>query len=206
MARYRGPRVRILRRLGELPGFTQKTTSRETLPGQHAKITKQVKLSQYGLQLQEKQKLRYHFGLSEKQLMNYVRKAKSMKGPTGELLLGLLEMRLDNILFRLGLVPTITAGRQFIGHGHVLVNQKKVDIASYQCKPKDVISIKQKKESRQVITTFIQNNQSVDRTVPSHLSLNSDYLIGTINSKVSTDSIGLKVNELLVVEYYSGRI
>lgn len=206
MARYRGPRVRIIRRLGELPGLTQKTTNRETLPGQHAKLVRQVKLSQYGLQLQEKQKLRYHFGLSERQLMNYVKKAKLMKGPTGELLLGLLEMRLDNVLFRLGLVPTITAARQFIGHGHVLVNQKKVDIASYQCQAKDVISIKEKKQSRQVITSFIENNQTGDRKVPPHLSLNSEYLVGTVNGKVGLDWIGLNVNELLIVEYYSRRI
>lgn len=205
MARYRGPRVRIIRRLGELPGLTQKTTHRETLPGQHAKPVRQVKLSQYGLQLQEKQKLRYHFGLSERQLMNYVKKAKLMKGPTGELLLGLLEMRLDNILFRLGLVPTVAAARQFIGHGHILVNQKKVDIASYQCQPKDVISIKDKKQSKQVITNFIKNNQNT-RKVPPHLSLNGEFLVGTVNGKPNSDWVGLNVNELLIVEYYSRRI
>nr|YP_010455879.1 ribosomal protein S4 [Tetraselmis marina]UUA64555.1 ribosomal protein S4 [Tetraselmis marina] len=205
MARYRGPRVRIIRRLGELPGLTKKTTRRETLPGQHAKLVNQVKLSQYGLQLQEKQKLRYHFGLSERQLMNYVKKAKLMKGPTGELLLSLLEMRLDNILFRLGLVPTIAASRQFIGHGHILVNQKKVDIASYQCQPKDVISIKNKKQSKQVITTFLKDNKNTGK-IPPHLSLNEEYLVGTINQKANLEWVGLEVNELLIVEYYSRKI
>lgn len=208
MARYRGPKLRVVRRLGELPGLTQKTTTRTTPPGEHgrAKAQKKAKVSQYGLRLQEKQKLRYHFGLTERQLINYVKKAKSMKGPTGELLLGLLEMRLDNVLFRLGLVPTIASARQCISHGHILVNQKKVDIASYQCQPKDVISIKSKKQSRQVITSFIQNSDQKSGTVPTHLSLNPEFLIGTVNQTVQSTSIGLNVNELLIVEFYSRKI
>lgn len=205
MVRYRGPRLRIIRRLGdELPGFTQKTTNRNTTPGQHQLSRAQIKLSQYGVRLQEKQKLRYHFGITERQLMNYVKKAKFMKGPTGELLLSLLEMRLDNILFRLGLVPTIPAARQLINHGHILVNQKKVDIASYQCQPKDVISIKQKKQSRQVVTDFVK--QSNQQSIPPHLSLNEEFLVGTVHQKISPEFVGLKVNELLIVEYYSRKI
>jgi small subunit ribosomal protein S4 len=204
MARYRGPRLRIVRRLGVLPGLTQKTTSRP-LPGEHAKSQNKVKLSQYGLRLQEKQKLRYHFGLTERQLMNYVKKARLMKGPTGELLLGLLEMRLDNILFRLGFVPTINAAKQFISHGHILVNDKKVDIPSYLCQPKDIISIKQKKQSRQSVADFISKNSN-PVPVPSHLSLNKDYLIATINDKIQSENYALNVNELLIVEYYSRKI
>ena len=208
MARYRGPRLRIIRRLGELPGFTQKTTRRESPPGEHVRQKSQIKLSQYGLRLQEKQKLRYHFGLTERQLMNYVKKARSMKGATGELLLGLLEMRLDNVLYRLGLVPTIASARQFISHGHVLVNQKKVDIASYQCQPKDVISIKDKKQSRQSIIDFLDKKKDGKATIsiPPHLSLNSEYLVGTVNDKISPEWVGLQVNELLIVEYYSRKI
>lgn len=205
MARYRGPRLRIVRRLGELPGFTQKTTSRRP-PGEHGRSKDQMKLSQYGLRLQEKQKLRYHFGLTERQLMNYVKRARSLKGPTGELLLGLLEMRLDNVLYRLGLVPTIGAARQFIGHGHVLVNKKKVDIASYQCQPKDVISIRDKKQSKQCIGNFLENKQANTNQIPPHLSLNKEYLVGTINGKIQPEWVGLQVNELLIVEYYSRKI
>ena len=206
MARYRGPRLRIIRRLGDLPGFTQKTTRRESPPGEHVRSKTQIKLSQYGLRLQEKQKLRYHFGLTERQLMNYVKKARSMKGPTGELLLGLLEMRLDNVLYRLGLVPTIGAARQFIGHGHVLVNQKKVDIASYQCQPKDVISIRNKKQSRQSVVDFLEKNKNSKGTIPPHLSLNTEYLVGTVNDQMNPEWVGLQVNELLIVEYYSRKI
>ena len=203
MAKYRGPRLRIVRRLGELPGLTQKKSFR-ALPGDHGKKKGQVKLSQYSLRLQEKQKLRYHFGVTERQLMNYVKKAYSMKGPTGELLVGLLEMRLDNILFRLGLVPTIAAARQFINHGHVLVNQKKVDIPSYQCQPKDVISFKEKKESRERILNFLKNGDT--KNIPPHLSLNTEYLVATVNDQVNSNWLGLQVNELLIVEYYSRKI
>jgi small subunit ribosomal protein S4 len=204
MARYRGPRVRIIRRLGELPGLTKKTTIRENPPGQHIKTKWQMKLSQYGLRLQEKQKLRYHFGLSENQLLNYVKKARQQKGASGQLLLEFLEMRLDNLLFRLGMVPTISAARQFISHGHILVNSKKVDIPSYQCEPKDIISIKQKKESRKLISDYVQQNQ-VTNLAP-HLSLNVENLIGIVNDKVNPQSLGLKINELLIVEYYSRKV
>ena len=206
MARYRGPRLRIIRRLGELPGFTTKTTQRQSPPGEHVRQLSQIKLSQYGRRLQEKQKLRYHFGLNERQLMNYVKKARSLKGSTGELLLGLLEMRLDNILYRLGLVPTISAARQFINHGHVLVNKNKVDIASYQCQPTDVISIKEKKQSRQSILNFLENNKSSNLQIPPHLSLNTEYLVGTVNGKIDPAWVGLQINELLIVEYYSRKI
>nr|YP_010506655.1 ribosomal protein S4 [Tetraselmis suecica]UXF58518.1 ribosomal protein S4 [Tetraselmis suecica] len=205
MARYRGPRLRIIRRLGELPGLTNKSTIRMNPPGEHGSTKKQGKLSQYGLRLQEKQKLRYHFGLTEKQLMNYVKQAKAMKGPTGELLLALLEMRLDNIIFRLGFVPTIAAARQLISHGHILVNQQKVDIASYQCQPKDIISVKDKRQSKQLINNYLTDSTN-QKTIPVHLSLNGEYLVGIVNNLVDPQFLGLNVNELLIVEYYSRKI
>lgn len=204
MSRYRGPRLRITRRLGHLPGLTQKITSRNNPPGQHVRSRNQMKLSQYGLRLQEKQKLRYHFGLTERQLMNYVKRARQLKGPTGELLLGLLEMRLDNILFRLGFFPTIAASRQFINHGHILINQKKVDIPSYQCQPNDIISVREKKQSRQQIVNYL--NKNTDFSIPPHLSLNMDYLTGTVTHKIDPQSFGLEINELLIVEYYSRKL
>ena len=145
MSRYRGPKIRIVRRLGELPGLTNKTTTRETLPGQHRKVRgKQNNVSSYAVRLQEKQKLRYHYGLSEKQLLSYVKEARRLKGSTGSVLLQLLEMRLDNIVYRLGIGNTIPASRQIVNHGHIYVNGKKVTIPSFQCLPNDVIEVRDK--------------------------------------------------------------
>jgi len=202
MSRYRGPRLRIIRRLGKLPGFTAKETTRNNPPGQHN--TSQKKLSQYGIRLQEKQKLRYNYGINERQLVRYVRLARKLKGSTGEVLLQLLEMRLDNIIFRLGLAPTIATARQLITHGHFLVNNRKINIPSYLCVEKDIISISSKKNSQTLILNFVkkQNNYFV----PPHLILDKQNLIGTVNSLVNRQSIGIELNELLVVEYYSRKI
>lgn len=202
MSRYRGPRLRIIRRLGKLPGFTKKVTNRLNPPGQHG--ASQKKPSQYGIRLQEKQKLRYNYGVTERQLIRYVRQAKKMKGSTGEILLQLLEMRLDNIVFRLGLAPTTASARQLISHGHFFVNNKKVNIPSYRCKPKDSISICNKKNSRQVITQFMEQNSNT--IVPPHLSFNSQTLIGTVNTIINRQFVGIDLNELLVIEYYSRKV
>jgi small subunit ribosomal protein S4 len=151
MSRYTGPKIRIVRRLGELPGLTAKTTTRETLPGQHKKLRdKSSKGSSYALRLQEKQKLRYNYGLNEKQLLNYVKEAKRLKGTTGVVLSQLLEMRLDSIVFRCGLGRSISASRQVVNHGHISVNGKKVTIPSFQCRPNDVIEIKNKEVSKKL--------------------------------------------------------
>jgi small subunit ribosomal protein S4 len=131
MSRYRGAVLRIVRRLGELPGLTRKTTKRTTRPGQHGDQNR--KTSEYSIRLEEKQKIRFNYGLTERQLLKYVRNARRIKGSTGEALLQLLEMRLDNIVFRLGMAPTIPAARQLVNHGHICVNTKRVSIPSYQC-------------------------------------------------------------------------
>src|SRR6056300_801019 len=186
MARYRGPRIRIVRRLGELPGLTTKT-----------------KPSQYGIRLLEKQKIRYHYGVKESQLISYVKKAKRLRGSTGEVLLQMLEMRLDNTVFRLGMAPTVNAARQLVGHGHILVNGKKLDIPSYLCKPKDTISIRAKKESQDLVKRFVEINTTI---IPPHLSLNTQNLVAVVNNIVSRDWVGLKLNELLVVEFYSRKL
>jgi small subunit ribosomal protein S4 len=156
MSRYRGPRLRIIRRLGELPGLTTRIPKNQNPPGQHG--ASQKKLSQYGIRLQEKQKLRYHYGLSESQLIGYVKKAKRLKGSTGDLLLQLLEMRLDNIVFRFGLAPTIPAARQLIRHGHIFVNNKKETIPSFQSSPQDLIKLNTKKIS----VERVSENQKVN--------------------------------------------
>jgi small subunit ribosomal protein S4 len=146
MSRYIGPKIRIIRRLGELPGLTKKTTARKYGPGQHgpSKLTKKITLSDYSLSLQEKQKLRYNYGISETQLYKYFKEAQRLKGLTGTLILQLLEMRLENIVYRLGFASTIASARQFVTHSHVNVNGKNVNIPSFQCKPNDLIQVKNK--------------------------------------------------------------
>ncbi len=202
MSRYRGPRLKVVRRLGELPGFTTKMSTKETAARQYSGNKK--KLSQYAIRLQEKQKLRFNYGLTESQLIKYVQAARKTKGATGEVLLQLLEMRLDNIIFRFGITPTIASARQLISHGHILVNNQKVTIASYQCEIKDIISVSKKKNSRNLITTFFENSSL--NAIPNHLSFDKENLTGKINDIASRQSVNLSLNELLIVEYYSRRV
>lgn len=202
MSRYRGPRIRIVRRLGDLPGLTTKTTTRETLPGQHRQSRSQQKnTSSYSIRLQEKQKLRYNYGLTEKQLLTYVKEAKRLKGATGSVLMQLLEMRLDNIVYRLGLGNTIPASRQIINHGHIYVNGKKVSIPSFQCHPNDLIEVKNNQTSKQVAKQFLE--KSSINPIPSYLELESDKLRGRVKRIAESAESNINVNELLVVEYYS---
>ena len=154
MARYTGAKLRITRRLGDLPGLTSKKPKLTQRPGQHGATQK--KLTQYAIRLEEKQKLRFNYGLSEKQLMNYVRQAKNIKGATGNILLQLLEMRLDNVIFRLGMAPTIAAARQIVGHKHITVNQSCVSIPSYQCQPGDIVSVKESTASKQLVNKNLE--------------------------------------------------
>ncbi|PSB61855.1 30S ribosomal protein S4, partial [Chroococcidiopsis cubana CCALA 043] len=154
MSRYRGPRLRVVRRLGDLPGLTRKNARRSYPPGQHGQARK--KRSEYAIRLEEKQKLRFNYGLTEKQLLRYVRRARRVTGSTGQVLLQLLEMRLDNTVFRMGMAPTIPAARQLVNHGHVMVNGREVNIASYQCRPGEVIGIKNKAQSRQLVENNLQ--------------------------------------------------
>lgn len=203
MSRYRGPRLRVVRRLGELPGLTSKTAKNQSRPGQHGMAPR--KLSQYGVRLQEKQKIRFHYGITETQLIRYVRFARKLKGSTGEVLLQLLEMRLDNVVFRLGFAPTISAARQLVRHGHVQLNGKKVTIPSYQCKPSDQIEIVSKKAPRTLVTQNLEVT-STRHTVPSFLTLDTANFRGTVNRFVDRANVGLMLNELLIVEYYSRKV
>lgn len=201
MSRYRGPRIRIIRRLGNLPGLTNKVTKRNTLPGQHRKLQgKQNSISSYAIRLQEKQKLRYNYGLTEKQLLAYVNEAKRLRGSTGAVLLQLLEMRLDNIIFRLGLGNTIYASRQIVNHGHIYVNSKKVNIPSFQCRPNDVIEVRNKATSINVIKKFLENPQN---SVPGFLEFEREKLTGKVLRVADNKDANISINELLVVEYYS---
>nr|YP_009746645.1 ribosomal protein S4 [Anisomeles indica]QII42166.1 ribosomal protein S4 [Anisomeles indica] len=198
MSRYRGPRFKKIRRLGALPGLTNKR------PKAGSDLRNQLrsgKKSQYRIRLEEKQKLRFHYGLTERQLLKYVRIAGKARGSTGRVLLQLLEMRLDNILFRLGMASTIPAARQLVNHRHILVNGRIVDIPSYRCKPRDIITGKDEQKSRTLIQSSL--NSSPQAEVPNHLTLHPFQYKGLVNQIIDSKWVGLKINELLVVEYYS---
>ena len=227
MARYLGPKVKIVRRLGLLPGLTRKTAkNRKKTPGQHGKIifakTKRTSLSDdYRQRLLEKQKLRFNYGLTEKQLIAYYKKAKSTKGSTGTLLLEFLEARLDCVVYRLGFSSTIPAARQIVNHGHVLVNDQLVNIASFLCSPNDIITIKDREKSKKLLTGNF-NVQQQKRTLikrrmkrvnltksrfhsllPKHLEIDPEILVAKVISPVKRKDVLVKINELKVVEYYS---
>ena len=199
MARYRGPRLRICRRLGELPGLSRKNSKKQAPPREHG--TKIRKPSEYALRLEEKQKLRFNYGINEKQLLGYIKIAKKVQGSTGQVLLQLLEMRLDNTIFRLGMAPTIPAARQLVNHGHILVNNIAVSIASYQCRPGDFITIKNQINSKNLIKKYLSFPGLAN--VPSHLELDSSNFTGKVNGVIEREWVALQLNELLVVEYYS---
>lgn len=199
MSRYRGAVLRIVRRLGELPGLTRKVTKRTSRPGQHGQQPR--KPSEYAIRLEEKQKLRFNYGLTETQLLRYVRNARRIKGSTGEALLQLLEMRLDNIVFRMGMGPTIPAARQLVNHGHICVNGKRVSIPSYQCQTGDTISVKSTTTSKQIVEKYISFPGLAN--VPTHLEVDKINLTGKVNGVIERDWVALQLNELLVVEYYS---
>ncbi|MBW4583920.1 30S ribosomal protein S4 [Aetokthonos hydrillicola Thurmond2011] len=199
MSRYRGPRLRIVRRLGELPGLTRKSARRAYPPGQHGQNRK--KRSEYAIRLEEKQKLRMNYGLTEKQLLRYVRKARRVTGSTGQVLLQLLEMRLDNTVFRLGMAPTIPAARQLVNHGHVTINGRVVNIPSYQCRPGEAIAVRDKEKSRKLVEANLQYPGLAN--LPNHLEFDKNKMAGKVNATVEREWVALQVNELLVVEYYS---
>ncbi|MDJ0553333.1 MAG: 30S ribosomal protein S4 [Microcoleaceae cyanobacterium MO_207.B10] len=199
MSRYRGPRLRIARRLGDLPGLTRKSPRRAYPPGQHGQNRR--KRSEYAIRLEEKQKLIYNYGISESQLLRYVKKARRSTSSTGQALLQLLEMRLDNTVFRLGMAPTIPAARQLVNHGHVTINGKVVSIPSYQCKPGEEISVKSKERSQEIVKTNLQYPGLAN--IPSHLEFDKNKLVGKVNGVVEREWVALQINELLVVEFYS---
>nr|YP_009166227.1 ribosomal protein S4 [Piper kadsura]YP_009366002.1 ribosomal protein S4 [Piper nigrum]YP_009633046.1 ribosomal protein S4 [Piper laetispicum]YP_009760031.1 ribosomal protein S4 [Piper longum]YP_010327455.1 ribosomal protein S4 [Piper bambusifolium]YP_010483555.1 ribosomal protein S4 [Piper boehmeriifolium]YP_010483641.1 ribosomal protein S4 [Piper austrosinense]YP_010483812.1 ribosomal protein S4 [Piper bonii]YP_010483898.1 ribosomal protein S4 [Piper betle]YP_010483984.1 ribosomal prot len=198
MSRYRGPRFKKIRRLGALPGLTSKRPRSESSLRSQPRSGKR---SQYRIRLEEKQKLRFHYGLTERQLLRYVRIAGKAKGSTGQVLLQLLEMRLDNILFRLGMASTIPGARQLVNHRHVLVNGRIVDIPSYRCKPRDIITTRNEQRSKVLVQNSMDSASREE--LPKHLTLDSSQYKGVVNQIIDSKWVGLKINELLVVEYYS---
>mmetsp|Transcript_3 Transcript_3/g.4 ORF Transcript_3/g.4 Transcript_3/m.4 type:complete len:205 (+) Transcript_3:132-746(+) len=204
MSRYRGPKLRITRRLAALPGLTRKKSiKQEKTPGQHGKFKKTKKSTEYGLRLEEKQKLKFNYGLNENQLYKYIKEARRQKGVTGLILLQLLEMRLDTVCFNLGFASSISQARQLVNHGHIVVNQKVVNIPSFQCQLNDIISVKQKHTSKNLIETNLKQNKKLDPL--SHLKLDEKLLEAKIQDYCDRDDVGLEIKELLVIEYYSRR-
>ena len=199
MSRYRGHKLRIVRRLGELPGLTSKKM--DTKKSQVKQKKRQKKISEYGIRLQEKQKLRFNYGINEKQLLRYVYLARKVKGSTGQVLLQLLEMRLDNTVFRLGMASTIPAARQLVNHGHIYINSKRVSIPSFQCKPGDIITVKTNSKSQQLVEKNLTSPALSN--IPTHLELDKDKQIGKVNGIIERSWVALTLNELLVVEFYS---
>nr|YP_010451509.1 ribosomal protein S4 [Schizaea pusilla]UTV01495.1 ribosomal protein S4 [Schizaea pusilla] len=203
MSRYRGPRLKIIRRLKNLPGLTSKTINL-----QKARLdTDQAssgKTSQFRVRLEAKQRLRFNHGSTERQLPKYVRIARKAKGSTGQAPLQLLEMRLDNIISQSGMTSTISAARQSVNHQHVLVNGCVADIPSYRCKPKDVIAIRN--HSIHLVGLERRIGSTRSEKIPNHLAflaLGNDGPKGLVNRFASRESISLDINELLVVEYHS---
>lgn len=202
MSRYRGAKLRITRRLGDLPGLTSKTSKLNKRPGQHGATQK--KLTQYGIRLEEKQKLRFNYGLTEKQLINYIKQAKKIKGETGNILLQFLEMRLDNIIFRLGMAPTIAAARQIVTHKHIVINGSCVSIPSYQCRIGDTISVKDSSTSKQLVTKNLE--LPALSNIPQNIEFDKKLLTANVLGVIDREWIALKLNELFVIEFYSRKV
>ncbi|MDP6419091.1 MAG: 30S ribosomal protein S4 [Candidatus Krumholzibacteria bacterium] len=201
MARYHGPRWKLSRRFGESIFDDYKALERRPYPpGQHGRGRRR-KVSEYGIQLTEKQKLRYLYGVLEKPFRNYFAKAASMKGVTGTNLLQLLEARLDNMVYRMGFAPTRRMARQLVGHRHFLVNGKLVDIPSYRCKPGDVVSLREKSRKNAHILEAIKNSTGRGRV--SFVSLDEGAFEGTFVNVPERTDIPTNVQEQLVVELYS---
>ncbi|MCO5051585.1 MAG: 30S ribosomal protein S4 [Verrucomicrobiae bacterium] len=201
MARYKGPRVRISRRFG-IPMFgpTKYLERRNYPPGVHGPKSRR-KLTDYGLGLVEKQKLRYYYGLLERQFRGVYQKALRRRGVTGEHMLQILETRLDNVVFHLGFGTTRAAARQMVAHGHVAVNGRKVSIPSYALKVNDVITVKDTTVSHQMATRALE--LSTSRAVPDWLALNKDEFKGVVMRVPTREEINPIANEQAVVEFYS---
>jgi small subunit ribosomal protein S4 len=205
MSRYRGPKLKISRRLGLLPGLTTKKSNKINRPGKdgNANADTGKKLTEYGVRLEEKQKLKFNYGLTENQLYRYVKEARRRQGVTGLILLQLLEMRLDTICFSLGFAKSIVQARQLVNHGHITVNKKVVNIPSFQCRLNDVIGIKEKTSSKTLVGNNINNNQVTE--LPAHLKFEKSNLEAVVLDYCDRDDVSLQLDELLVIEYYSRR-
>jgi small subunit ribosomal protein S4 len=202
MARYTGPKSKISRRYGvPLFGPSKALERKNYPPGMHGPKGARRKLSDYATALAEKQKLRFQYGLMERQFRRYFETALRKRGVTGETLLQMLETRLDNVVFRLGFANSRSAARQLVSHGHVLVNNRKVNVSSYNLRAGDLVTVKDRPSSRRLATRNLELTQI--HTVPDWLVLDKDQFQGKVVRIPSREEIAPIVNEQLVVELYS---
>ncbi len=199
MARYTGPSWKLSRRLGiSLSGTGKELEKRPYAPGPHGP-NQRKKLSEYGLQLQEKQKLRHMYGVNERQFRNLFDKAGKLSGKHGENFMVLLESRLDNVVYRLGLARTRRQARQLVNHGHILVNGSRVDIPSYRLTSGQTISLREKSRNLEIVKEAIE----VNNFVPDYLTFDADKLEGTFTRLPERSELPAEINEALIVEFYS---
>ena len=200
MARYTGPKSKIARKFGEAIFGDDKAFEKKSYPpGMHGNNRRRGKKSEYAIQLQEKQKAKYTYGILERQFRNLFENATRSKGVTGEVLLQLCEARLDNVVYRFGIAPSRRAARQLVGHRHITVNGEVVNIPSYSLKPGDVVGVREKSKSLQVIEDSLSSKSSVYEWI----SWNSDKKEGTFVSVPERIQIPENIKEQLIVELYS---
>ena len=200
MARYRGPKSKIARKFGEAIFGDDKSFEKKNYPpGHHGNNRRRGKKSEYAIQLMEKQKAKYTYGILERQFRNLFAEANRSKGVTGEVLLQLCESRLDNVVFRMGISPSRRGARQLVSHRHITVNGNLVNIPSYKLKPGDVVGVREKSKSVQSIASALEANSSVYEWI----SWNSDKLEGTFVSVPERIQIPENIKEQLIVELYS---
>lgn len=199
MSRYTGPSWKLSRRLGiSLSGTGKEIAKRPYAPGQHGPNSRGKK-SEYGLQLTEKQKLRHMYGMTERQFKNTYLRAGKLQGVHGENFMILLETRLDNLVYRLGLARTRRAARQLVNHGHILVDGKRVDIPSYSVSPGQTISLREKSANLAVVAESMEINSFV----PEYLSFDADSKVGTFVRLPERSELSGEINEQFIVEFYS---
>ncbi|MDH3697757.1 MAG: 30S ribosomal protein S4 [Flavobacteriaceae bacterium] len=200
MARYRGPKSKIARKFGEAIFGDDKSFEKKNYPpGHHGNNRRRGKKSEYAIQLMEKQKAKYTYGILERQFRNLFAEANRSKGVTGEVLLQLCESRLDNVVYRMGISPSRRGARQLVSHRHITVNGNLVNIPSYKLKPGDVVGVREKSKSVQAINSALEANSSVYEWI----SWNSDKLEGTYVSVPERIQIPENIKEQLIVELYS---
>ena len=201
MARYRGPKTKIARKFADPIFGTDKSFEKKNYPpGQHGMNKRRRKSSEYGVQLKEKQKAKYTYGVLEKQFRNLFEKASRSKGVTGEVLLQLLESRLDNVVYRLGVAPTRDGARQLVSHRHITVNGEVVNIPSYTLKAGDIIGVRERSKSLEVITESLTSNRAGSS---SWLEWDEKSMQGKFLNRPDRDEIPETIKEQLIVELYS---
>ena len=200
MARYTGPKTKIARKFGEaIFGEDKSFEKRNYPPGQHGNTRRRGKKSEYAIQLMEKQKAKYTYGILEKQFRNMFKKATASRGITGEVLLQLCESRLDNVVFRMGIAPSRSAARQLVSHRHITVNGNGVNIPSYSLKAGDVVAVREKSKSLEAIDRSLSNSSHIYEWI----TWNDDTKQGTYVSVPARIQIPENINEQFIVELYS---